>query len=173
MTTTTTNDSLKDRAKALKLHGLLAHWDEVREAAWLEPLIRWEEEERTRRGLQNTRSLRTASFQALMQSSTWENRVIAQNPALAELYLRGLDSYGELDSADRLRFSSLMYNMIWHFEITLSLYREGVSTDTRLEAQLASVLDDLERPGAAEWWEGARIDATVRAFIDARRAASR
>jgi hypothetical protein len=121
---------------------------------------------------QNTRSLRTASFQALMQSSTWENRVIAQNPALAELYLRGLDSYRELDTADQLRFSSLMYNLIWHFEITLSLYREGVSTDTRLEAQLASVLDDLERPGAAEWWESARIDAPVRAFIDARRAAS-
>ena len=52
MTTTTTNDPLKDRAKALKLHGLLAHWDEVREADWLEPLIRWEEEERARRGLQ-------------------------------------------------------------------------------------------------------------------------
>lgn len=121
---------------------------------------------------QNTRSLRTASFQALMQSSTWENRVIAQNPALAELYLRGLDSYRELDTADQLRFSSLMYNLIWHFEITLSLYREGVSTDTRLEAQLAAVLDDLERPGAAEWWEKARIDATARAFIDARRAAS-
>ena len=36
---TTTNDSLKDRAKALKPHGLLAHWDEVRDADWLEPLI--------------------------------------------------------------------------------------------------------------------------------------
>ncbi|MCP5024103.1 MAG: ATP-binding protein [bacterium] len=52
MRTTTTTDSLKERAKALKLHGLLAHWDEVRDAAWLEPLIRWEEEERARRGLQ-------------------------------------------------------------------------------------------------------------------------
>jgi DNA replication protein DnaC len=52
MTTTTTNDSLKERAKALKLHGLLAHWDEVMDADWLEPLIRWEEEERARRGLQ-------------------------------------------------------------------------------------------------------------------------
>ena len=51
-TTTTTNDALKARAKALKLHGLLAHWDEVGETDWLEPLIRWEEEERARRGLQ-------------------------------------------------------------------------------------------------------------------------
>ena len=52
MTTTTPTDSLKERAKALKLYGLLAHWDEVMDADWLEPLIRWEEEERARRGLQ-------------------------------------------------------------------------------------------------------------------------
>jgi DNA replication protein DnaC len=52
MTTTTTSDSLTERAKALKLHGLLAHWDEVMDAPWLGPLIRWEEAERARRGLQ-------------------------------------------------------------------------------------------------------------------------
>ena len=51
-TTTATRDSLMERAKALKLHGLLAHWDEVDKADWIEPLIRWEEEERARRGLQ-------------------------------------------------------------------------------------------------------------------------
>jgi len=52
MTTTTTSDLLKERARALKLHGLLAHWNEVFEADWIEPLIRWEEDERARRGLQ-------------------------------------------------------------------------------------------------------------------------
>ena len=96
---------------------------------------------------QNTRSLRTASFQAVMQSSTWENRIIAQDPALAELYLRGLNAYDELDSVDAFRFSALMYNFIWHFEIALSLYSEGVSTETRLEAHLDSVLDQLSKPG--------------------------
>ncbi len=49
---TTTIDSLTARAKALNLHGLLAHWAEVADAQWLEPLIRWEEQERARRGLQ-------------------------------------------------------------------------------------------------------------------------
>ena len=52
MTTTPMNDPLKERAKALKLHGLLAHWAEIAEADWLEPLIRWEEDERARRGLE-------------------------------------------------------------------------------------------------------------------------
>jgi DNA replication protein DnaC len=51
-TTTTTIDSLKARAKALKLYGLLAHWEEIAAAEWLEPLIGWEEQERARRGLE-------------------------------------------------------------------------------------------------------------------------
>ncbi len=44
-----TND-LKARAKALHLHGLLAHWPDA--AAWAEALIAWEEEERARRSLE-------------------------------------------------------------------------------------------------------------------------
>jgi DNA replication protein DnaC len=48
---------LKARAKALRLHGLLAHWPEaVAEQAsaksWIEPLLDWEEQERARRSLE-------------------------------------------------------------------------------------------------------------------------
>lgn len=43
---------LHRRASALRLPGLLAHWDEVSEASWVEPLIAWEEEERARRSME-------------------------------------------------------------------------------------------------------------------------
>jgi DNA replication protein DnaC len=45
---------LKQRAAALKLHGLLAHWGEVTEAElpWVKRLIGWEELERKQRGLE-------------------------------------------------------------------------------------------------------------------------
>ena len=52
MITTTTDDPLMARAKALKLYGLLAHWAEVAGAPWSEPLIQWEDEERARRSLE-------------------------------------------------------------------------------------------------------------------------
>jgi DNA replication protein DnaC len=52
MTNITTDNPLLLRAKALKLYGLLAHWDEVAGAAWIEPLIQWEEQERARRSLE-------------------------------------------------------------------------------------------------------------------------
>lgn len=46
------NEPLMARATALKLHGLITHWDEVAESDWIEPLIQWEEDERSRRGLE-------------------------------------------------------------------------------------------------------------------------
>lgn len=57
MTTTTdpaTLDALRPRAAALKLHGLMAHWDDLagQDAAWVRQLIAWEEQERSQRGLQ-------------------------------------------------------------------------------------------------------------------------
>jgi len=49
-----TADELKHRAEQLKLHGLMAHWDELSEPqlVWLQTLLQWEESERQQRGLQ-------------------------------------------------------------------------------------------------------------------------
>jgi len=57
MTTTLesgTADELKRRANGLRLHGLLAHFDELTEQhlAWLQMVLRWEETERQQRGLE-------------------------------------------------------------------------------------------------------------------------
>jgi DNA replication protein DnaC len=45
-------DSLRERAKALQLHGLIAHWPEVATHDWLASVIEWEESERARRSLE-------------------------------------------------------------------------------------------------------------------------
>lgn len=45
-------EQLRERAKALRLNGVLAHWPEVVATDWLPKLITWEEEERTRRSLE-------------------------------------------------------------------------------------------------------------------------
>jgi DNA replication protein DnaC len=44
--------ALQARAKALRLHGLLAHWDESIAEDWVHRLIEWEEQERARRSLE-------------------------------------------------------------------------------------------------------------------------
>jgi DNA replication protein DnaC len=45
-------DILRERARALHLHGLLEHWSEVANEPWLAALIDWEEQERARRSLE-------------------------------------------------------------------------------------------------------------------------
>ena len=50
-------EGLKARARALRLHGLLAHWNEATAEpalarGWIEPLLDWEEQERARRSLE-------------------------------------------------------------------------------------------------------------------------
>jgi len=57
MTTTlesSTGDELKRRALSLRLHGLIAHFDELTgpQLAWLQTVLRWEELERQQRGLE-------------------------------------------------------------------------------------------------------------------------
>ena len=45
-------DALRARAKALQLHGVLAHWQEAIAAGWVQHLLDWEEQERARRSLE-------------------------------------------------------------------------------------------------------------------------
>lgn len=47
-----TNTALLNRAKELKFYGMIAHWEEMEETYWVEQLITWEEEERSRRSLE-------------------------------------------------------------------------------------------------------------------------
>jgi DNA replication protein DnaC len=53
-------DALRSRAKALNLHGLLAHWSEVATQPWLAQMLDWEEQIRASRSLE--RRLKTAQI---------------------------------------------------------------------------------------------------------------
>jgi DNA replication protein DnaC len=53
-----TSAESRQRATALQLHGVLAHWAECADQPWLDPLLGWEEAERSRRSLE--RRLRCA-----------------------------------------------------------------------------------------------------------------
>jgi DNA replication protein DnaC len=45
-------NNLYQRASALKLYGLLAHWEQVKTASWVADLINWEDTQRSDRSLQ-------------------------------------------------------------------------------------------------------------------------
>jgi len=71
-----TTDLLRQRAKALRLHGLLAHWTEIDETSWLATLVQWEEEEQLRRSLERRlKGARLGRFKAVDQFDwSWPTR---------------------------------------------------------------------------------------------------
>ena len=93
MTTIELNaDELRQRLRALGLHGLLAQWDDVRERPWLRELVDIEEAERRRRSLaRRLRDARIGAFKPIADFDwSWPDRVDRQ--AVEELFhLRFLD----------------------------------------------------------------------------------
>ncbi len=79
-------ESLHQRAKDLKLHGLLDHWDEVAQEPWIENLIAWEEMERSRRGLERRmRQARLGAFKTLEDFDwAWPKKI--DRPQIDELF---------------------------------------------------------------------------------------
>lgn len=64
----TTSDLMRQRAQALRLHGVLAHWVDVADSPWLPPLLQWEEDERMRRSLEHRlKSALLGRFKALSE----------------------------------------------------------------------------------------------------------
>ena len=70
-------NDLHKRAQALKLHGLLAHWEDVAAETWVEELLAWEETERSRRGLERRlRRARLGTFKPLADFDwTWPKKI--------------------------------------------------------------------------------------------------
>lgn len=67
-----TTDIMIQRVKALKLHGLLAHWDETCHEGWVTKLLQWEEDERSERSLEGRlKSARIGRFKPLANFD-WE-----------------------------------------------------------------------------------------------------
>ncbi len=63
-----TTDSMLLRAKALKLYGVIAHWEEIIEKKLIEQLMTWEETERSHRSLERRlRSSHIGNFKQLTE----------------------------------------------------------------------------------------------------------
>lgn len=69
-------EQLRERATALHLNGVLAHWPEVVTSEWLPKLVAWEEEERTRRSLERRlKEARIGRFKSLVDFDwAWPTR---------------------------------------------------------------------------------------------------
>jgi len=114
-------DTMRARAEALHLHGLLAHWPEVATEAWVAPLLGWEEQERARRSLERRLgSAHIGRFKPLCDFDwTWPKR--CDRPAVealmaldflaeaANVVLVGPNGVGESTLAQNIAHQALIH----------------------------------------------------------------
>ncbi|MDP1526540.1 MAG: IS21-like element helper ATPase IstB [Rhodocyclaceae bacterium] len=105
-----TNADARQRATALQLHGVLAHWADCAGQSWLEPLLGWEETERARRSLE--RRLRCAHIGRFkpLADFDWAWPTQCDQRAIAELMT--LDFLGSATNAILVGPSGLGKTMI-------------------------------------------------------------
>ena len=150
MTPSPNPTSLRERAAALRLNGLLAHWAEAANAQWVAPLIEWEEAERARRSLE--RRVRRASIGAFKPLAdfdwSWPSR--CDRAALDELMslqfmaeaanaiLVGPNGIGKSTLARNLAHQALLHGHTVLFASAGQLLGElaGIDSDSRLNRRL-------------------------------------
>ena len=84
-----TTNNLLLRAKALKMHGLIAHWEEAQQQPWINDLITWEETVRSQRSLERRfSSARIGRFKPLADFD-WNWPTVCDREAIEELMQLG------------------------------------------------------------------------------------
>ena len=140
-------DSLMDRARRLGLWGLLAHWDEVKDSAWLLPFIEWEEQERQQRSLERRiKNSRIGRFKP-MADFDWQwpdqiDRVQIEElftfrfiEELANVVLIGPNGIGKSMIAQNLAYLSLLRGHTVLFTTAAKMLGDLVTRDTSTALQ--------------------------------------
>jgi hypothetical protein len=107
-------DPLIERARALKLHGLLAHFDELDPAQlpWLQQLLDWEEQERNRRGLERRLgAAHIGTFKALADFD-WDWPSECDKPAILDRQLPGLFDEHLTIHAQLVGYNQCLFNCL-------------------------------------------------------------
>ena len=144
---------LRPRAEALKLHGLVAHWNDVHTEPWIEPLIDWEEQERSRRGFERRlREARLGAFKPVADFDwSWPTKIdraliddlfrLDWLATATNVVLVGPNGVGKTLLAKNLAYQALLQGVSVRFLTASQLLNPlaEASGSTRLKQRLAAI----------------------------------
>ncbi len=100
---------------------------------------------------QNTHAIRLSNFQAV--SASWANiiNMLTQNEEVADIYLRGMVTYDELNEIEQFRFRMMGMQLIRTFSENFEQQHEGAVRKARQEASQRAHLDVMQTP-VCKWY---------------------
>ena len=72
---------------------------------------------------------------------------------LSAIFLRGVQSFADLDPVSKLRFSAFFNTFLNHFEAMYFSHCEGILTASSWGKMERTLSDMFAYPGVQEWWE--------------------
>jgi len=110
---------------------------------------------------QQTTERQHAAVHALTDQWGEITKSLHDDAEVAEIFLRGLNSFNSLDSIAKLRFSALFNRFMTFFEGMYYSHNQGILTDSAWGAIERTIEDFASSRGVQEWWPTRRRWHTV------------
>jgi hypothetical protein len=104
---------------------------------------------------EQTKERRQSAVHALTEQWGDLTESLHDNAETSEIFLRGLQSFADLDAVSKLRFSAFFNRLINIFEGMYFSHCQGILTGSSWRAVERTTNDLIAYPGVQQWWGGA------------------
>jgi hypothetical protein len=105
---------------------------------------------------EQTKERRQTAVHALTEQWGGLTGSLHDNAETAEIFLRGMQSFIDLDPVSKLRFSAFFNRLINVFEGMYFSHCQGILTESSWRAVERTMGDLIAYPGVQQWWETRR-----------------
>jgi hypothetical protein len=105
---------------------------------------------------EQTKERRQAAVNALAVQWGDLTKSLHDNAEFGAIYLRGVQSFTDLDGLSKLRFSAFLNRFFKNFEGMYFSHRDGILTESLWGEIERTMSDVIAYPGTRQWWETRR-----------------
>src|SRR5213079_2846394 len=102
---------------------------------------------------EQNRERRQSAVNALTVQWGELTKALHENPEFTALFLRGVQSFSDLDAVSKLRFSAFQNRFFKNFEAMYFSRREGILNAASWGEIERTMSDFIAYPGIRQWWE--------------------
>src|SRR6266436_8328290 len=102
---------------------------------------------------EQTKERRQSAVNALAVQWGDLTKSLHDNAEFGAIYLRGVQSFNDLDAVSKLRFSSFLNRFFKNFQAMFFSHRDGVLSASLWGEVERTMSDVIAYPGVQQWWE--------------------